>query len=189
MRCVMIIIPMPYLKIYTHFVLWVNVCCGIHLPIKQSVYRYLGYVLHRCVFFLWLTWSEFSTKANSMARFYNIVYVLVYDNIKGWSTSKQITNIPATLIEYLHVHIVSIKCTNCYVYSRTRRNIIKYKWVPPQLQVSAPTPQMCYKDMKNKTNSPLKQLEWVKEELCICSSSCVFTLVDKLDIMKFGHLS
>ena len=37
--------------------------------------------------------------------------------------------------------------------------------------------------MTDKTNFPLKQKEWVKDDPCIYSGGYVFTLLDK---MKFG---
>ena len=43
---------------------------------------------------------------------------------------------------------------------------IKCRWVPHLLK-------MCYQALKNNTNSPLIELEWVKDGLCIYSGVCV----------------
>ena len=44
------------------------------------------------------------------------------------------------------------------------------KWVPPPLK-------MCYQALKNKTNAPMKTLEWVKYGLCIYSGGymCIYS--------------
>ena len=41
---------------------------------------------------------------------------------------------------------------------------LKYRWVPPPFR-------MCYQALKNKTNSHLKELEWVKDDPCITWTS------------------
>ena len=54
--------------------------------------------------------------------------------------------------------------------------------MPPSLNV-------CYQTLKNKTNSHLEVLEWVKDHFCFYSGCCVLNLVDKPVVMSklIGH--
>ena len=65
----------------------------------------------------------------------------------------------------------------------------KWRWVPHlKCRWVLPPLKMCYQALKNNTNSALKGLEWVKDGLCIYCGGCVFTLIDKMGIVKFSIL-
>ena len=46
---------------------------------------------------------------------------------------------------------------------------------PPQVEVIAPIPPPHHHSMKNKTNSLMEALEWVKDGLCIYSDNCIYS--------------
>ena len=156
--------------------LWASGSCFIILPPRALTPQGIEGAMKRDVSKHWRTLQWCASRG----------WVIAHDNWTSW-----------------HLASVSIKNAISFSVEQEWRETAKYHRLPRPVNIENPCgecphpanggdPPSPLRDDK-KTNSPLKEFEWVKDGICIYSGDCVFTLVDKPVMMwnldfqvKFG---